>query len=131
MGKGLFCESENQEDIDNMLAFWNGISEALRIRIKKVMIGNKYCFFGINEQVIKSSVFSADDLTHNGAPLTMVTKMLDLMARSAKEIETIVVPAHEASRETRQLRLVSCEYCGSKYPLDRSAKCPNCGSSYS
>jgi hypothetical protein len=54
----------------------------------------------------------------------------------AAEFETVSYSGimnfdYDNDEKSVKVRLATCSYCTSKYPLVNECKCPNCGASYS
>jgi len=129
--KGLFFESDEQSEIDYALAFWHDVSDGLRTKIKELLTKNNYTIYTVSDSDIECGVWDLDDLlTSSLGPISLIVELCRLMVMTAKEIEAVEVVVDQVSGETKKFRLVDCHYCGSKYALDQSAKCVNCGSGY-
>jgi len=132
LANGIFVE-EFEEAANVQLAVFHALSKEFQNTLIESIHTNqlKYVLLSTNE--IELSI-KADKLLEY--PLTSVFNSLDLIVLIAKEFETVSFSGklhfdNVGNEASEKVRLVSCRYCTSRYPLINDCSCPNCGAAYS
>jgi len=127
--RGLYVENTSYA-LDPTIALWESLSEKLQKMITQVLSKHEYQELHISRGEIITRICGYVRFLKSGKPVTILTDISELAASMAKEIEMLDVSVNKQTKAKKRYRLVSCGYCGSKYPLTGSAKCVNCGASY-
>ncbi|MFN8257719.1 MAG: hypothetical protein U0W24_18635 [Bacteroidales bacterium] len=132
VGKGIYIEGL-EYIIDIYLAVFKSFTEEFRIKILAFMADNKIANINLTTDEIRIALPSEQLLLK---PLTQVRDVLDFILNIAGEFESIPITGKinfdtGIPESTIKVRLNTCKYCTTKYPLMNDISCPNCGAPYS
>jgi hypothetical protein len=128
VAKGIYIEG--YEEISNIhLAVFQSFSEEFRNNLTGFMINNQIRHIALYLEEVQIA-FRCDQLLIR--PITGVEESLKMLLAVAGELET--VPYSETmnfdtgnAENLVKVRLATCNFCTSKYPLVNECRCPNCG----
>ena len=125
--KGFYFESNDREDIEEGIAFWNGISDGLREILKRDIPKYNIEMLNVLQDTIEISYWNKEEFLKTEDPAESISGSVILSTLVAKELEGIKI---EKGNQEKIYRLVVCSYCSTKFPLDGNAACVNCGAGY-
>ena len=132
LANGVFIEG--YEEISNLhLAVFQSFSKEFQAVLLENIIGNRINYIQLSSEKIELCIQAGQILEK---PITSVNEGLNLLRSIAEEFETVppsgkLVVASDKNAPAQKVRLVTCRYCTSKYPLTDECKCPNCGAPFS
>jgi hypothetical protein len=129
--KGIYVLG-NEERTDIFIHIFNTFNDEIQKKILNFISNFKIDVLDIGFEEMQIKI-SDNNIILN--PISAVKESMEILLKIAEETDSVAYTISDEkkyiSKQTEKLRIVTCSYCSSKYPLINNCKCPNCGASYS
>jgi hypothetical protein len=129
--KGIYVLG-SEERTDIFIHIFNTFNDEIQKKILNFISNFKIDVLDIGFEEMQIKI-SDNNIILN--PISAVKESMEILLKIAEETDSVAYTISDDSKynskQTEKLRIVTCSYCSSKYPLINNCKCPNCGASYS